>query len=107
MARDWRSIIRDQGELARIKIKVATTLLADPDVNLETISRLHRDVEEKAKQFDVIFLEMSNELDLEHPLVDAALSVERLWSGMSVSVANRVSKMAGTAPIELRDDGGM
>jgi hypothetical protein len=95
MARDWAGIIRDQAEIARIKVKVATILLADPDINPETVARLYRDIEEKARQFDSVFLEISDELDLDHPLVDEALSVERLWSGMSVRIADRISSMVG------------
>ncbi|CAN7154808.1 hypothetical protein [Rhizobium sp. LjRoot254] len=103
MERDWLTVITEQGEIARIKIRVATILLADPDINPETVSRLYRDVEEKARQFDAVFLEISDELDLDHPLVDEALSVERLWSGMSVSIADRISSMAGRSTNAAED----
>lgn len=80
---DWQAIFTDQLDIAHIKLKVVTTMLADQDASPDMIARLRRDVDERARQFDALFLQMSNELGLEHLFVDEAMVIEGLWSKMS------------------------
>lgn len=93
--RDWPAIIRQQRDLANIKGKVVTAMLSDVGASVETLCRLHRDVERLARHFDSNFLEMSEELGLEGPIIDSAMAVEGLWSSMSVQVADRTRSLKG------------
>jgi hypothetical protein len=90
MDRDWPHIIKEQADIAGIKGKVVKAILADPGAPMQTIARLSRDVEDLARQFDALFLEMSDELGLEDPLIDEALAAERMWSNMSVDLSDRL-----------------
>ncbi|UVC12388.1 hypothetical protein IHQ71_30765 (plasmid) [Rhizobium sp. TH2] len=102
--RDWLAGMTEQREIANIKMNVVTTMLTDQDASLDTVSKLYRDVEEKARQFDATFLAMSDALGLEHPLIDEALAIEEMWSIMSVSVASRLGVMRAVSPIELANE---
>jgi hypothetical protein len=90
MGRDWKSFIQEQGQVARIKGKVVAAILADPNAPMQTIGRLSRDVEEMARHFDRLFLEVSEELSYDDPLIDAAVAIEDMWSKMSVDLAYRL-----------------
>jgi hypothetical protein len=90
MDRDWPQIIQEQAEVARIKGKVVNAILADPNAPMQTIGRLSRDVEDIARHFDKLFLEVSEELSYDDPLMDAAVAIEDMWSKMSVDLAYRL-----------------
>lgn len=99
MKRDWLNVIKEQGEIVKTKTMVATAMLADPVASLEMVSRLYRDVEEKARQFDATFLELSEDLGFEGPCINEAMEIQRLWSSISSDVADRVRTL-GLMPTE-------
>jgi hypothetical protein len=86
----WQTILAREEEVANIKLRVVKAILANPETDEHTIARLFRDVEEKARHFDRLFLEMSEELDHKNPLINVALVIEGTWSKMSVELAARL-----------------
>jgi hypothetical protein len=105
MARDWAAAITVQEKIANIKMKIVTAVLADEAADLDMVSELYRDLEVKAKRFDALFLEMLDELELDHHLIHTALTLEDMWARMSVTVSHRVRTMQGLPSVGSQRDG--
>jgi hypothetical protein len=98
---DWQRIFQVQVDIAGIKRKVVIAILADGGAPMKPIARLSRDVEALGRQFDRLFLEVSEALDLEHPLIDEALVIEDMWSKMSVDLADRLKEKSARPTLRL------
>ena len=109
MATDWMATLKEAGVLAKKTEADVEKLLASDTLSVEHAVRLLSAVNQLSEDFDEVLAEIEADEGIDEELLEAAFSIESLWSDLTLACLNRVRMLRGMPAIELdgqEDDGG-
>lgn len=98
MATDWLQTLQDQDAKSREFLRILKAMLEEPDVSIDEAASVYREVENAAQAFDRIVERMEDE-DASEEVLDAADTMQDMWSQLSTLAVNKLRSLQGKEAI--------